>query len=81
MMTNDEIDLLLVFLEELTDYQSNAGCNDFWFPKDWSEERKLAILEPFWECQREEQDDPDYEGYSDIELTHWLMYKLGKLKT
>lgn len=81
-MTNDEIDLTLDFLEILTDYQASAGCNDFWFPKNWTEEQKNKILNELKEEQIasgeiEEDEDP---YISDSIITYYLMYKLRKMK-
>lgn len=46
------------FLDELSEYQSVAGCNDYYFPAIMTEDEKKEILDQL--------DDPDCYGDSCI---------------
>ena len=55
------------FLEELSEYQSTAGCNDYYFPTNMSEVEKKEILSQL--------DDPD-DGYGDSCILDIIRCKL-----
>lgn len=59
-MTSAERKLLLYFLEELSEHQGAAGCNDFRFPKTFSAEEKAELAAKYTEeCRRDEPNTED----------------------
>ena len=82
MLTKDELEIILDLLEELTDYQSNAGCNDFWFPKKWSKEQVHKFEQDMKEYQVSAGygDEQDLPYISDSEVTYFLMGRLKQIR-
>jgi len=62
-MNKKEKQLIINFLGELSESQSNAGCNDWNFPEDWTEEEKQSFAKEFYEFNGTPE---EYEGDYDL---------------
>lgn len=59
-MNKKEIALLIEFLKEYSDRLSNDGCNDWYFPDDWSVLERQQFVKEFHEHNGElEYFDPE----------------------
>ena len=66
-MNEKEIKLLMVFLEEYMDELGNHGCNDWNFPKTWTQkEREELVREAYVANGDPENFDPDDENCMNI---------------
>lgn len=56
MLNQNELEILDQFLDELSDRFRNDGCNDWDFPKNWTEEEKRKFVKEFhaWNGDPEE---------------------------
>jgi hypothetical protein len=75
--TDFEKNTLYAFFEELDDYMARARCNDFYFPKDWTEEQKNEFSKKVFEALDEEYEDGD--GPGDFMVLKYLVKKLAPL--
>jgi len=75
--TDFEKDTLYAFFEELRDYMASAGCNDFYFPRDWTAEQKNEFSKKVFESFGEEYEDGDAPG--DFMVLRYLANKLAPL--
>ena len=67
--------LIIGFLEDLSDYMGNEGCNDWHMPLSMTAEEKAELLEDYKELIEE----PDFEG--DTLIDHIIVEIMGnKLK-
>ena len=58
-MNNKETKLLIDFLEEYSERLSNDGCNDWYFPNNWSFEERKQFEKEFYEYNGSTEDfDP-----------------------
>ena len=77
MINNKELKLILGFLNQLSDKLSNAGCNDWEFPSDWTDIEKLEFVKGFHDWNGDpEEFDSDNLVVSDFCVVMYLASKL-----
>lgn len=74
-----EVEVLLDFLDQLTDIQACAGCNDWKYPVSWTEEQKLEYEKASLGNDYDDfdHDSPiEYATSGDSGIVYTLMRKL-----
>jgi hypothetical protein len=68
--------MLYSFFDELKDYQSSAGCNDVYFPKDWSKKQVDAFSKVVYEANGLADEYEEGCGPDDTMVLDYLIKKL-----
>ena len=72
-----ELELLMKFLDELDDVFSCAGCNDWDFPADWTNEEKIKFVKEFHNYNGDpEEFDEEFLHMADFSVLGLLKKKL-----
>jgi hypothetical protein len=77
--TDFEKSTLYAFFEMLDDYMTNAMCNDFYFPRDWTAEQKNEFSKKVFDALGldAEYEDGDHPG--DFMVLKYLVKKITPL--
>lgn len=78
-LNKKELQLLNGFLEELMNKMSNAGCNDFTFPDDWSNKVKNSFSKKVYDHSKIpiDSEERDYVCSFDLPVLDYLYDKLN----
>lgn len=75
-----ELELAARFLKYYAEELGSNGCNDWNFPKDWTEEEKTKFVKDFHDFNGDpEEFDPDHIFLQDYCVASFLSNKLKKL--
>lgn len=61
-------ELLLQFMDDLSREQANAGCNDFCYPKSWTDEDIITFKTKYMKADYEEREEEITERRSDYDF-------------
>ncbi len=62
-MNEKEMKLALDFLDKYEDVCSDEMCNDYWFPKNWTEQEQIQLCKEYHEYNG---DPEEFEGANDL---------------
>lgn len=67
-LSRKELALLKRFVDGAISDLSNAGCNDFFFPKSWSEAERMVTSQKAYDAAGIDADDPIREDECGIDF-------------